>query len=211
MATRPTFLPNWGTTGPKLKPPSGKAAAGYSPGEEPSAQWDNYREDLQRQWIEYQRDVLDEVAVALGGTNANDLETLVANGVFTPVFSAPADSGVTFSAQEGYYRRIGSVVDVDVHVAWTATEALLETVDVAIVPPYAVDAASAIEFVGAVRARGFDDGTQSLVAPVEAVIPTSPLVIKVFDSADTAMVYGLSEARAVRLQVRYRTDGVFAY
>jgi hypothetical protein len=64
MATRPTFLPYWATTGEKLKPPSGKQDVGYSPGEEPGAQWDNYREDLQRQWIEYLRDERDALVAA---------------------------------------------------------------------------------------------------------------------------------------------------
>jgi hypothetical protein len=155
-----------------------------------------------------------DLILALGGSAGAPYTTLVElfdQGTFTPTFAAPADSGITYTTQQGFYRRIGNVVDADILVAWNATEGSLETVDVAIIPPFAADSTDASEFLGGVFIRGFNDGAQSLVAPYEAVLTTSTDTIGIIDSAGTTLEYGPNDARALRLVLSYRTTGTFNY
>lgn len=56
MANKPLALPEWATGGAIVEPPSGKKTSGWIGGEQPPAEYLNWLQNLQYQWVEYVND-----------------------------------------------------------------------------------------------------------------------------------------------------------
>jgi hypothetical protein len=223
MATRPSALPLWATTGEKLKPPSGKQDVGYSPGEEPGAQWDNYRADLVRQWNQYHRDVLDETAVALGGADATDLPVLCEQGDFTPVLVGSPTPDFTYGTQIGKFTRIGNTVWVHITIGWTNTDPAFDVILASILPPFVPLTDGAYVDMGMVSPSNSSLGTQAanfttieaLIAP-PAAAPFDKGFIRIAGRETTmigpqsALNFG-NDAIEVSMSLTYRTTGEYNY
>src|SRR5690606_12080883 len=138
-----------------VAPPLARKISGFAPGEEPPAGWVNWLWNLGYKWNEYLRDVLDETAVALGGTNATDLPTLLARGAFTPTFDDSTD--ITYTTQIGEYWREGQVVHVNFHVVYEYTGTGREGDPVQILPPFSADLATVTDLYVGVLDEVFSD------------------------------------------------------
>lgn len=74
MTARPAVTPTWG--GPQTQPSSGEKAAGFSPGDQPPAQWFNWLLDNFADWVNY--------------LDTEKLPTVTQTAAATPILGTPS-------------------------------------------------------------------------------------------------------------------------
>jgi hypothetical protein len=158
------------------------------------------------------RTAMNNIAVALGGTAATELPTLLARGTFTPTFDISTD--ITYTTQVGEYWREGQVVHVNFGITYQYTGSGRENDAVQILAPFTADLDSGVGgYTGVFSPSSSVIGTATLNFPADVIVSNDTggaNVFAVLDGTNT-LLYGSSNVRSLVGQIRYRHTGNYNY